>query len=369
MLERIPDQARKGRGAVSNRTGRFEPQSAERVDDGWGIAEAMADEKLRTTVTDEHPKTIIARNASPDVPFDRSINPYRGCEHGCVYCFARPTHAYHGLSPGLDFETKLFAKPNAARLLEAELRKPRYRPSTIQLGANTDPYQPVERERRITRQVLEVLRRFRHPVGITTKSDLVTRDIDILGPMARDELAAVAVSVTTLDGTLARTMEPRCPTPRKRLEAVRALADAGVPVAVMTAPMIPGLNDHEIEDILGEARAAGAVAADYVLLRLPLEIEDLFREWLEAHVPARAAKVMALVRETRKGKAYDSDFSQRMRGTGVYAEMIEARFKTALRRAGFEHNAASGFKQRSDLFQRPLATFEQPSLFDLDAKV
>ncbi len=364
MLDEVTDRARKGRGAVSNRTGRFEPTATVRVDDGWETAAELDTEVPRTTVTDEHPKSIIARITSPDLPFDRSINPYRGCEHGCVYCFARPTHAYHGLSPGLDFETKLFAKPDAARLLERELSKPGYRPATLQLGANTDPYQPIERTRRITRQVIEVLARFRHPLGITTKSDLVTRDIDILAPMARDGLAAVALSVTTRDRVLARTLEPRCPTPQKRLDAVKRLADAGVPTGVMVAPLIPGLNDHEIEDILGAARAAGAMAADYVLLRLPLEIHGLFEEWLQAHAPDRAAKVMRLVRETRGGKAYDSDFAQRMSGTGVYAEMLRNRFKLALKSAGFRHNAASGFRQRGDLFVRPLGTLDQPSLFE-----
>lgn len=324
----------------------------------------LAEEKPKTTVTDEHPKTIIATNTSPDLPFERSINPYRGCEHGCVYCFARPTHAYHGLSPGLDFETRLFAKPDAAQLLEAELSKPGYKPKTIQLGANTDPYQPIERTRRITRGVLEVLQRFNHPVGITTKSDLVLRDLDILAPMAAKGLAAVAVSVTTLNGALARTLEPRCPRPSKRLQAIRQLSDAGVPVSVMVAPLIPGLNDHEMEDILAAAKDAGAVAAEYILLRLPLEIRDLFEEWLAAHAPDRAAKVMALVRDTRGGKAYDSDFSQRMRGTGVYAEMLRERFRIARKRAGFLNNAASGFHQRTDLFIRPLGTFRQPSLFD-----
>ena len=366
MVDTVPPKARKGRGAVSNRSGRFEALAHETVDDGWGSAEDLALTRLRTSVTDEFPKSVIARNTSPDIPFDRSLNPYRGCEHGCVYCFARPTHAYHGLSPGLDFETKLFAKPDAARILEAELSKPSYRPATLQLGANTDPYQPIERRRRITREVLAVLQRFRHPVGITTKSDLVTRDIDILAPMAADGLAAVAVSVTTLDGKLARTLEPRCPTPAKRIEAIRTLSAAGVPVAVMAAPLIPGINDHEIERILEAARDAGAVAAKYVLLRLPLEIKDLFQEWLDAHAPDKARKVMNLVRETRGGKDYDSDFAQRMSGTGVYADMIRARFGAARKRAGFEHNAASGFKQRTDLFRRPLGDSRQPSLFDAD---
>ena len=364
MVDMIADRALKGRGALSNRSGRFESVVAVRIDDGWDTAALLAEEKPKTTVTDEHPKTIITTNTSPDLPFERSINPYRGCEHGCIYCFARPTHAYHGLSPGLDFETRLFAKPDAARLLEAELSKPGYKPKTIQFGANTDPYQPIERTRRITRDVLEVLQRFNHPLGITTKSDLVLRDLDILAPMAAKGLAAVAVSVTTLNGTLARTLEPRCPRPSKRLEAIRQLSDAGVPVSVMVAPLIPGLNDHEMEDILAAAMDAGAVAAEYILLRLPLEIHALFEEWLQAHVPDRAAKVMTLIRDTRAGKVYDSDFSQRMRGTGVYAEMLRARFRIARKRVGFLNNAASGFHQRTDLFTRPLGTFRQPSLFD-----
>lgn len=365
MVEIIPDAARKGRGAISNRTGRFEPTTSTKIDDGWDTAAILADEPLRTTVTNEHPKSIIAKNQSPDIPFDRSINPYRGCEHGCVYCFARPTHAYHGLSPGLDFETKLFAKPGAAKLLEAELSKPNYQPQTIQLGANTDPYQPIEKTHRITRDVLGVLSRFSHPVGITTKSNLVTRDIDIIAPMAAKKLAAVALSITTLDRTLARTLEPRCPRPDKRLAAVRQLSDAGIPVAVMVAPIIPGLNDHEIEEILTEARAAGAIAAEYVMLRLPLEIHGLFEEWLQTHAPDRAKKVMRLVRETRGGKVYDSDFSQRMSGTGIYADLIKTRFRKALKRSGFQHNRASGFCQRTDLFVRPLGTLDQPSLFDV----
>ncbi len=364
MVDIIPDRARKGRGAVSNRSGRFEPLAGVRIDDGWHTGDDPAAEKLRTTVTDEHPKKIIATNQSPDIPFARWINPYRGCEHGCVYCYARPTHAYHGLSAGLDFETKLFAKPDAARLLEAEFRKPTYKPQTIQLGANTDPYQPIERTRRITRGVIEVMYRYCHPLGITTKSDLVLRDLDLLAPMAAQGLVGVAVSITTLDARLARTMEPRCPRPEKRLNAVRELSAAGVPVAVMTAPMIPGLNDHEIEELLAAASDAGAVAAEYVMLRLPLEIHELFEEWLAAHVPDRAKKVMSLVRETRGGKVYDSTWSERMKGTGVYADLVAARFRAARKRYGFTHNAASGFRQRTDLFTRPLATSDQPSLFD-----
>ncbi len=363
MLDQMPDLPTKGRGAVSNRTGRFEALTAFRIADGWDFLDPADAPKLKTIVTDERPKTIIARNASPDVPFDRSINPYRGCEHGCVYCFARPTHAYHGLSPGLDFETKLFAKPDAPALLEATFRNPRYRPEKIQLGANTDPYQPIERTRRITRGILEVMSEFRHPVGITTKSALVARDIDLLGPMAADRLAAVAVSITTLDDDLARRLEPRAPRPERRLAAVRELTRAGVPVAVMMAPVIPGLNDHEIKAVLAAAKQAGAVAADYILLRLPLELEGLMTEWLDAHAPNKARKVMNLIRETRGGHAYESGFGLRMRGRGTYADLIHIRFKAALRREKFRRNAASGFDLRTDLFRRPSGAGEQLALF------
>ncbi|MGH6959780.1 MAG: PA0069 family radical SAM protein, partial [Dongiaceae bacterium] len=318
----LPDQAIKGRGAVSNRVSRYFKEERQRTGDGW---DTPADEDLpplRTTVAIDATKTIIARNQSPDIPFDRSINPYRGCEHGCIYCFARPTHAYLGLSPGLDFETKLLMKPDAARLLEQELRKPGYQPAVIAMGTNTDPYQPIEREHRITRGILEVLSRFNHPVGIVTKSALIRRDIDILAPMAEKRLAHAFVSVSTLDRELARKMDPRAPTPPRRLETIRALADAGIPVGVMAAPMIPALNDHEMEQVLEAAVAAGATAASYNVLRLPLEIKDLFREWLEAHVPGRAQHVLDLIRDLRGGALYDSTFGKRMRGEGPYAELL-----------------------------------------------
>jgi DNA repair photolyase len=334
--DRIADRARKGRGAVSNRVGRFERHEREAVDDGWRheTADAADDDlpPLRTTVGIDATRTIIARNQSPDVPFDQSINPYRGCEHGCVYCFARPTHAFLGLSPGLDFETKLLMKPDAAALLDRELRRPGYKPSVIALGTNTDPYQPLERTQRITRSILEVLAAFNHPVGIVTKSALVTRDIDVLAPMAAKRLAHVYVSVTTLDRDLARKMEPRAATPAKRLEAIVALAAAGIPTGVMTAPMIPALNDREMESILEAATAAGATSAGYVVLRLPLEIKNLFQEWLETHFPDRAKHVLNMIRDLRGGELYDATFGARMRGRGPYADLLRKRFKLATQR-------------------------------------
>ena len=333
-------QPRKGRGAVSNRAGRFEPRVTDRVDDGWaptaGVApepEALPD-RVRTTVAIDSSRTVIARNSSPDVPFDRSVNPYRGCEHGCVYCFARPTHAYLGLSPVLDFETRLTAKPDAPEQLRRELSRRGYKPETLAMGTNTDPYQPIEREMRITRGLLEVLAEFEHPVMIVTKSDLVTRDLDILGPMAAKGLAKVGLSVTSLDRELARTLEPRAPRPDKRLAAIRACADAGVPASVLVAPINPAVNDHEIEAILERAAEAGAESASWVLLRLPLEIEDLMREWLEAHVPDRAERVLSLVRQSRGGKLYRAEFGRRMTGEGPYAQMIAQRFRLACARLG-----------------------------------
>ncbi|BBK34197.1 DNA repair photolyase [Stella humosa] len=332
-MDAIADRARKGRGAVSNPTGRYEPARRVAIDDGWGSADAEPP-PLKTTVGVDATRQIITTNDSPDIPFDRSINPYRGCEHGCVYCFARPTHAWLGLSPGLDFESKLFAKPMAASLLDKELRNPRYRCQPIAMGTNTDPYQPVEREMRVTRQILEVLSAFEHPVTIVTKSALVLRDLDILAPMAARGLAAVAVSVTTLDRDLARRMEPRAATPERRLETIRALAEAGVPAGVMAAPMIPALNDWELERILEASVAAGATTASYVVLRLPLELDQLFQEWLTEHVPGRAAHVMSIVRQMRGGKSYDSRWGQRMRGTGVHADLLAKRYRLAMARLG-----------------------------------
>jgi DNA repair photolyase len=347
-LDLLPDRPRKGRGAIRNETGRFETQTRHAVDDGWSAADILADDPppLRTTVTVDSTRTIIAYNKSPDIPFDRSINPYRGCEHGCIYCFARPTHAFLGLSPGLDFESRLLVKPDAARLLEAELRDPKYRCDIIAMGTNTDPYQPIEREYRITRQILEVLSAHDHPVSIVTKSALILRDLDILAPMAERGLATVGVSVTTLDRGLARRMEPRAATPARRLETIAALVEAGVPTAVMAAPMIPALNDMELERILEAAVGAGARAAGYVLLRLPLEIKDLFGDWLAAHFPDRAARVLKLVRETRGGALYQAEFGERMRGQGPYAELIAQRFEAACRKLGINAERRSAETDR-----------------------
>ncbi len=330
----MPPQPR-GRGAVSNATGRFESEARETFDDGWSDGAEEGEEApppLRTTLTAEAARTIITRNDSPDVPFDRSINPYRGCEHGCIYCYARPAHAYVGLSPGLDFESRLFFKPGAARLLERELSHPRYVPKVIHIGGNTDPYPPRERQTRITRGLVEVLDRFRHPFSIITKSALIVRDADLLGPLGQAGLARAAVSVTTLDRRLARVMEPRAATPERRLEAVRRLTAAGLPTIVMFAPAIPGLNDHELEAVLERAAEVGAVGAGYVALRLPREIKDLFREWLEANVPDRAARVMSLVRQMRGGRDYDPDWGKRMTGEGPIADVLARRFAIARRR-------------------------------------
>lgn len=351
-------QVKSGRGALSNATGRFEKQIRERADDGWDIADDLV--PLQTTVTTERPRSIITRNDSPDIPFDRSINPYRGCEHGCAYCFARPTHAFMGLSPGLDFETRLFVKEGAAELLERELSAPGYTPKVIAIGTNTDPYQPIERQHRIMRSVLEVLARTGHPVGIVTKSALVLRDLDILQAMAKRGLAKVALSVTTLDRRLARSLEPRASTPDRRLEALERLSAAGVPTCVMVAPVIPAVNDMEIESILARAHELGVREASYVALRLPLEVEDIFGEWLLQHMPDRYRHVMSLVRSMRDGKAYDSTWGRRMTGTGPYAWTIRRRFELALERIGY---ARVRQKLRTDLFQRPMRSGEQLSLF------
>ena len=324
----------KGRGAVSNASGRFEASRREAFDDGW---ESPLDEtRPQTEVQADSSRSVLVYNQSPDLPFDRSINPYRGCEHGCIYCFARPTHAYLGLSPGLDFETRLFSKPDAAALLEKALRKPGYRPATLALGVNTDAYQPVERRLGITRSVLEVLQRFRHPLAIVTKSALVERDLDILREMASDHLVSVHISVTTLDGALARKLEPRAAAPHRRLQTINRLAAAGVPVSVLAAPVIPVLTDPELDAILSAARDAGAQSASYILLRLPLEVSPLFRQWLEAHYPLKAKHVMTRVRDTRGGKDYDSRFGVRMRGSGAFAEIIAQRFALACRKLGLQ---------------------------------
>jgi DNA repair photolyase len=347
-----------GRGSVSNSTGRFESQHRVLVDDGWGTLDDEAP-KLKTSVSIDATRSIIARNTSPDIPFDRSINPYRGCEHGCTYCFARPTHAYLGLSPGLDFEAQLFAKPKAAQLLAQELRKPGYKPQPMALGTNTDPYQPIDARYQITREVLKVLRDFNHPVSIVTKSNRVLRDIDILGEMAKSNLARVAISVTTLDRKLSRSMEPRAPTPDRRIEALAELTQAGVPTAVMAAPMIPALNDHELEAILERCRDAGVRNAAYVVLRLPLEIKDLFQEWLKAEQPGRASHVMSLIRSMRGGKDYDAEWGKRMKGSGIYADLLSQRFRLACDRLGLNKEWPA---QRTDLFRPPPKAGDQLQL-------
>lgn len=359
---KLPDLPRKGRGALSNATPRFEPRTYERIDDGWRTTCVDEDSRapIRTSVGIDSTRTAIVRNQSPDIPFDRSLNPYRGCEHGCVYCFARPTHAYLGLSPGLDFETHLLAKPKAPELLAEELRKPGYEVRPLALGTNTDPYQPIEREYKITRGILEVLRDFNHPVCITTKSTLVTRDLDILASMAERRLASVAISVTTLDRHLANKLEPRAPTPARRLAALKELAAAGVPTTVMTAPIIPALNDAEMESILEEAASLGVRGAGYVLLRLPLEIKDLFVEWLEAHAPDRAKRVLSLIRQARAGKLNDPNFGSRFRGEGAYAELIDTRFRVACTRFGLNKR---DWKLDTSRFSPPPRVGDQLALF------
>jgi len=356
----VEAERRRGRGARSNRVGRFESELRETFDDGWESLAGL--EPFKTDVYRETAKSIIATNDSPDINFEQSINPYRGCEHGCIYCFARPTHCYLGHSAGLDFETKLYAKINAAALLERELSRPRYVPKVIALGAVTDPYQPIEREHLITRAVLEVLERAGHPVGIVTKSALVVRDIDILSRMAARGLVKVAISVTTLDRTIARKMEPRAATPQRRLEAIRALSAAGVPVAVMTAPIVPAINDSEIERILAASREAGAGEAAYVLLRLPLELNELFREWLETEFPDRARRSIAILRTMHGGKDYTPQWGLRQRGDGPYAEQIATRFRLAIRR--FDLNLRT-LRLRTDLFQPPDGRGNQLNLFDM----
>jgi DNA repair photolyase len=348
---------RNGRGAQTNRSGRYEPVAYEPVDDGW---ESLGElDALATEVQEVPARRIITRNESPDIGFDRSINPYRGCEHGCIYCFARPTHAFLGLSPGLDFETKLFAKTNAAQALERELADPRYSVRTIAIGTNTDPYQPIERRYRIMRRILEVLSAANHPVGVVTKSALVLRDLDILKSMAERGLVKVALSVTTLDRKLARAMEPRASTPDRRLETLERLIQAGVPASMMVAPVIPGLTDMEMERILERAAAAGVRQAGYVLLRLPLEIGDLFTEWLKANCPDRANRVLSLMRSTRGGKLYEAKWGERMTGEGPYAWMIGRRFELAAERLGL--NEAS-VELRTDLFTPPALPGQQLTL-------
>lgn len=323
-------RAYQGRGALSNPAPRFDAQQLLAVDDGWYLEEES--ERIETTLQPEHAKSLISSNDSPDVPFEKSINPYRGCSHGCIYCYARPSHAYVGLSPGLDFETRLFYKADAAKVLEAELARPGYLCKPITVGANTDPYQPAERGMNVTRSILEVFARTRHPVTLITKSALVLRDLDLLADLARDRLASVAISITTLDAGLKRRLEPRAAAPHARLRALAELNAAGVPAGVLVAPVIPALTDHELESILEASAAAQARWAGYVLLRLPHEIKDLFREWLAVHYPERAARVMAIVRDMRDGRDNDPRFGTRMRGTGPYAQLLRGRFRLAARR-------------------------------------
>lgn len=344
----IEPSRRRGRGALSNAAGRFERLTRVEAHDGWDMTEPRSG--VETELREERARRIITYNRSPDLPFDRSINPYRGCEHGCVYCFARPSHAYLGLSPGLDFETRLVAKQNAPEVLAQELAARSYRVAPLAIGTNTDPYQPVEKAQKIMRRCLEVLRDFRHPVAIVTKGALIERDIDILGPMARDGLVRVGVSVTTLDDDVARRMEPRVPRPARRLVAIRRLTEAGIPVRLMVSPVVPGLTDHEIEAILTAGRDAGADAASWIMLRLPREVSPLVQEWLHAHQPGRAAKVMARLREMHGGKDYDTRWGHRMRGEGSHARMIGARFKAAARRLGLAEGQTA---LRCDLFRVP----------------
>lgn len=354
----IDSERRRGRGAISNASGRFEAIERVDADDGWGSLSSLSDFATETHI--EQARSIISHNDSPDLSFDKSINPYRGCEHGCIYCYARPTHAFLGHSPGLEFETKLYAKVNAAELLETELSKPGYVPKTIALGAVTDPYQPIERIYKLSRQILEVMDRTSHPVGIVTKSALVVRDIDILKRLAERDLVRVALSVTTLDRHVARSMEPRAATPMRRLDTIRQLSEAGIPTTVMMAPIIPGLTDHEIEAVLTAGRKAGADSASYVLLRLPLELKELFREWLHQHFPDRANRIINLLQSMHGGQDYRSDFSLRQRGSGPFAELIRQRFHKALKRLGLNQRH---LRMPTDLFSPSQKTCDQLNLF------
>ena len=355
---KIAPEQRRGRAAPSCETGRFERHSRHAEWDGWDMAEDLP--VIRTQISDERPRSLITYNRSPDLPFDRSINPYRGCEHGCIYCFARPTHAYLGLSPGLDFETRLVARPDAPDVLARELRSKRYSVATLAIGTNTDPYQPVERSREIMRGCLEVLRAFRHPVAIVTKGTLVERDIDILSDMAADGLARVGISVTTLDRVLSRKMEPRAPAPKRRLATIRRLTEAGIPVRLMVSPVVPALTDPELEDILEAGAEAGADAASWIMLRLPLEVSPLWQEWLAEHYPGRAARIMARLREMHGGKDYDARWGRRMRGEGPYADIIARRFVVAARRLGLDRKTPA---LRCDLFRAPPRAGDQLDLF------
>ena len=359
-MEELPPQPSHktpGRASGSNPDVRFDRLTIDAVDDGWTPDDDLP--VLRTEVRDEIARSVITRNTSPDLSFDRSINPYRGCEHGCIYCFARPSHAFLGLSAGLDFETKLIARPNAAEQLRKELSNPRYQPRIIAIGTNTDPYQPIEKNRKIMREVLQVLSDFNHPVGLVTKGTLVERDIDIIAPMAAKGLMRVGISITTLDPKVARAMEPRVPSPAARLRTIRALTDAGIDVRVMVSPVIPALTDHELEAILHAAKDAGAVAASSIVLRLPREVSALFREWVETHFPDRAARIMGRVQELHGGKDYDPAFGKRMVGQGHWAAMMQQRFKLAARKLGLDRSLPP---LRTDLFAKPPAAGDQLSL-------
>ncbi len=352
-----PGLRARGRGAGSNATGRFEATQREAFDDGWDLEEEAR--VLRTEVRLEVPRSALRRNTSPDIAFDRSINPYRGCEHGCIYCFARPSHAYLNLSPGLDFETKLIARPGLGKVLEHELRKPGYSAAPVAIGTNTDPYQPIEAEHRVMRELLEVIAAFRHPLTIVTKGTLIERDLDLLAPMAAQGLLHVGISITTLDDDLSRRMEPRAPRPARRLQVIARLAEAGVPVRVMVAPVVPGLTDAETEAILTAARDAGARAASWIMLRLPREVSALFRDWLAVQYPDRAARVMGRVRDLHGGQDYDPHWGQRMRGQGVWADLAAQRFARATRRLGLDGKLAP---LRCDLFAPPPRPGDQLSL-------
>lgn len=354
MLPPAPLRAQKGRGAVSNLQGRYEVHAREQFDDGWAHEEGDEPRMWKTHVTDELAKTILTRNSSPDIPFDVSLNPYRGCEHGCIYCFARPTHSYLGLSPGMDFESKIFAKVNAPELLRQELARPSYVPEPIALGVNTDAYQPCERSLRITRRVLEVLHECQHPVGLITKSSLIERDIDLLADMASRGQASAAITITTLDPAIARTLEPRAAAPARRLRTIRMLADAGIPVGVSIAPVIPFVTEPDLERVMEAAFEAGAMHANYIVLRLPWEVSPLFQQWLEAHFPDRAQRVMNRVRDMRGGKDYDSDFGKRMKGEGVWADLIRQRAEKAIRRFGMEKRGSRFRQLDASQFKRPL---------------
>jgi DNA repair photolyase len=354
----LPGQRLRGRGADTNRAGRFEATTRVAWDDGWDMAED--EQVVRTEVRLERPRSALTFNRSPDVPFDRSINPYRGCEHGCIYCYARPSHAYLNLSPGLDFETRLIARPGIAAVLEEELRRPAYRVQPVAIGTNTDPYQPVEREHALMRDILGVLQAFRHPVWITTRGTTIERDIDLIAPMAADGLAAVSISVTTLDADLARRMEPRAPSPQRRLQMIRRLAEAGIPVRIQVSPLIPALTDHELEAVMEAGRDAGARFANSIPLRLPLEVAALFRDWVTATCPDRAERVMGRVRELHGGRDYDPAFGTRMTGQGLWADLIRKRADLARRRLGLD----SGLPPlRTDLFQPPPRAGDQLALF------